>query len=232
MASAEEAIKVSATSKVFNTSELLENILINVFNEGRYKVFHFGVRYASLRAIYRLQRVNSTFRNTIARSKTLRIAMFKETQSGGEGLTLSEGDRTKWERQKDTMLSANPLLYSWTSVWLVRLRTDHDYDKSEGVVDLFLSAREDGLIEERFHSVSSWRDMLLTTQPLWNTARIHMALGKMTCGPYDIELKEDMTLDDLVEVMREAAQRGMSEIEREKRNRERFRLDWLRQVEW
>lgn len=66
----------SAAGKVFGTFELLENILIQLADLDI--TDRFANREHLLQDLYRMQRVDSTFRNVLARSRPLRILMFKE----------------------------------------------------------------------------------------------------------------------------------------------------------
>lgn len=201
MSDAMEVIDSSAAAKVFGTFELQEKILIGLFAESGYKSCNFSFRKTSLKAVYRLQRVNTTFKDTITRSKTLRVRMLMEMESRAQDVVANEATRSKWEQHKDMMLSANPLLHSLGDMLSVHLFTVPDYDKSKGIVDLFLSTDEKGSVDERFDSSSSWRGMLLSNQPLYSTAEIHISLGERSCGAHTIVLQELTTLGELVDKM-------------------------------
>lgn len=74
----------SVADQVFGVFELVENILLQVITADQANdFFTIRERAQELRALYRLQRLNTTTRDVAARSKELRIAMFKEFTSGG-----------------------------------------------------------------------------------------------------------------------------------------------------
>lgn len=78
----EEGEASESASRVFATFELLEMILVNTLHRhSKEDIWQYNTK-RRIRALFRLQRVNSTFRNVIARSKALNIAMFRRFESG------------------------------------------------------------------------------------------------------------------------------------------------------
>lgn len=159
-----------AAAKVFSTFELLENILIGLANiDIRHPVIDRAKR---IRDLYRFQRVNSTFRHLIARSKALQLLMFKiesDEAQHDQSSNHTDDNASKMER----LLNLNPL--TSTLPWFgIPLRHKGDFFRDFGPAQgdaHYLKASlviKESTIKELKASKpgpSPWRKMVIASKP-------------------------------------------------------------------
>lgn len=167
--------------KVFNTFELLEKVLTYVLTDIPHSGSYYRMKH--VKALHRLQRVNSTFRDVIVRSKTIRVGIFRDQQQGETIATDSATDAAdapedpQQTTDEELELTTNPLL-RYLEIFLFGL----DYcwlTFPEGMpgAGITLGVRARGPIEQRKMSDSasaSWRRMLFANKPLGTTLTLEV----------------------------------------------------------
>lgn len=212
-----------AVARVFNTYELLEKILIEAS-----KPKSQTRRARTMRDLYRFQRVSATFRNVIARSKYLRVAMFKNECQKHQTQSSHPKDDDSMER----LLNLNPLMNSLKSFGLPLTHNpigdfrhrDSNFCKGDekllrgSLPILNLSARElktwMSQIKYGWQSSSpSWREMVIASHPISFKAEIAVRneTWRWWCH---FELEKGVTLGQFVDLLMKKIVRRLAYIER------------------
>lgn len=213
MASTIEAATFTSAAKVFNTFELLEKILIKVVT-ARPKNFGFPHHVSNVKAIYRLQRVNSTFRDVISRSKTLHEGTYQtyHRENGDEsaprdsvGIWLPVNDR-----------NINPLFTRFDE-----LLSFHSFQWNRkpcisGILSFSFDVEAYHSIDERRLSVASWRNMLFAdVKDLWCSLEINVSWRTRTFKQHKIQLSGALTLGKIADEVFKAVETA-EEADRDK----------------
>lgn len=158
-----------ASAKVFSTFELLENILTKVAetDTGRPLV----ERAKRIRDLYRFQRVNSTFRGLMSRSKSLRLLMI--TTERAENIIQPGKHLQEKSDLAQRLLDLNPLIGYLTMFGVPSLDKWHirdDLPPHESLskrIDLIASVRRSNVeaLKARELEPSSWRQSMIASMP-------------------------------------------------------------------
>lgn len=208
MASELESSASGAAARVFDTFELLEKILIGIRTlqpgQASRNSWCSYYHYQEVKALFRLQMVNTTFRDTIARSKTLRRNMYKEP-------VRSEGVRADaqvhHEQDKHMLVyDANPLV-GWFSK-LLSVTECLVYDDSLKEPDNFRIAPHvtvQDAIKNR-PTFASWRNLLVVNDAKLCSTRVRLIVQwhGYRSKPYNLELEQSATLGELADKVIEA----------------------------
>lgn len=184
----------NATTKVFNTFELLENILIHVSTANLpHKRDDYISRAQKLRLLYPLQRVNRTFCNVINRSKTLRKHMLKDI----------DDDDGMW----DGIWDLNPFAFDMEQLVPVRCASFLLIKGPESYT-MYLSGRvaapdDSTTLEEakQLPRSASWRQMLIWRDSIDIVVQIEVEVGGVTIRDNTFHLGDGATLGQLADIV-------------------------------
>lgn len=201
-----------AAVKVLYNFELLETILIkgattscpHDHDDPDDRISEVTARANRLRDLYRFQRVNSTFRDVIARSKRLRILMFK---------TESDDTEAVVESGEDLQLNMNPLIsrLEWLGAPIECSKLTNTDVEDDDINVIFVQLtdhpryhpyRTEMLVRDfkRASSKSLWRQMLLASEPAGGEAEIEIVIDQGDFH-YMSEIFEGDTLGEFVDVI-------------------------------
>lgn len=171
-----------------------------------------------LRDLFRMQAVNTTFRNVIAGSKDLRRQMFRDT-----GITqIKKLQSDFWSDEDELLRYLNPIAFELEKIvsfraFLVEYLPLDDGDPSRGSdsdgedVDvegyrlrkLNVTVIVDVAFEEPAKS-ASWRNMLFAQGSMDCQVRFHICAGGLVRGAHTAKLLEGATLGQFVDIAVEA----------------------------
>lgn len=212
MATTTEVMKPAAADKVFNTFELLEKILIEVLVIP--PTARLTDRLRKVKAIYRLQRVNSIFRDVIHRSKALREGTYQarggdkghdsaHSDSFSQWLSIGTCDVNPFTDKFDRLLSLPAFQMSYCGINLGALTSFFD-------VETHLS------IDESRFSMASWRNMFFARdQSVRHIVHVNACCRYRTSGHRSIELGGGITLGNVADEVVKAVKMA-EEADREK----------------
>lgn len=178
----------SAAVRVFDIPELLEWILISI----RTSCHTSAVNHAQeVKALFRLQRVNTTFRDVITSRKALRRLIFKES--------VDERKTHKKSPEKATPRCINPLVDHYLSClkpsstyfWL----TDTAGDRRKSVMNVLIPTGNH--VETPAEDAMSWRDLLVLSKSRAWSFDISICYRGDDSYIYNVKLKKDARLRDL-----------------------------------
>lgn len=191
--------------------ELLENILIKTSE------FDTAVspltRLQTLQDLYGFRRVNSTFRDIIARSKTLRIAMYKDLETEPVKISSSNEQVVRVEYSlktnnlaqyyipyREAQYHLNPLVAHLDRI--LPVECGHFYlsgvnKKDVGFIDGTITAERS--IEET-EQLAPWREMLLANRPIPFSVQLDVVTPGWT-GAFCADLQSGYTVGMLVDMV-------------------------------
>lgn len=192
----------NAATKVFNTFELLENILIFISKANLpRKNDNYISRAQRLRLLYPLQRINKTFRNVINRSKTLREHMFKGMQE--EEVVARPGTSKRWRLFRRILNPFAVVMYQLVPLGRIsfhssNLTPDSMFLEGRVVVPSGVNSLEE---TRRLPRSASWRQMLISCKPVGFFVRLDAEVHGQAAAFYDFKLEKGATLGQLVDIV-------------------------------
>lgn len=183
---------------------------------------HMEAHIEEIKALFRVQRANKTFRDVIARSKRLRVAMFKDLDCSDmpniEKYTyhcpIRDADEERYTFEGYTpslrllgdaiQRYINPCIF-WTDLLVsdsgftwVDFRHARIWPNRHVEIDIYVRGSNLGELPKR----ASWRDMLLMSKPICGKMEFE---GTYSSAYYAIELKHGYTLGNFVDEIDEFA---------------------------
>lgn len=192
--------------KVFATFELLEMILIYLLDPEHKWDIGSATMAKKVRRLFRLQRVNSTFRDLLVRSKRLRVAMFRSYGDvDDDPCAIRQLLCVPEESPEQRKLVINPLLpdlHDCTKTYYTNLFltywNDEGYETGEKQLQGTVIA---DWTPKKMPRHGTWRSLPIANQPRPFRVRVDVRLkrGDRPCQWRYINLEEDATLGVLAE---------------------------------
>lgn len=190
-----EMANSNAVDKVFNTFELLEKILVNELpNNPRHSAWS---RMIQLKDLHRLQRVNSTFRDVLIRSKTLQVGMFR-----AQRIENNSQDRAdQLYTCEELKLGLNPVLEYFHHFFYGLKYCYYEFLRKQPCADVaFMAVARDVVYQTKAWAGVSWRHMLFANISLRANMIVKVQEESETLVPSrEIELGEGVTLGEVAD---------------------------------